>query len=82
MENALLYLFAAGYYVMALGVPLAMVTARRLRQATWGSWAFLAGMVLALSTGPVPGLYGFLTLAAIALAAPGTLGRGRQQVIR
>ncbi|GAA1747254.1 hypothetical protein [Kocuria aegyptia] len=55
------------------------VTARRLRQATWGSWACLAAVALALSIGFAPGLDGFLTVAATAIVAASTLLR-RQQV--
>lgn len=53
------------------------VTPGRLRRATWGSWACLAGVVLALSTGLTPGLYGFLTVAAIALVSGTALWRVR-----
>lgn len=51
------------------------VTGRRRRQATWGSWACLAAVVIALSTGIAPGLYGFLTVAAIALVSGAALWR-------
>lgn len=53
------------------------VSDRRRRQATWGSWACLAGVVVAMTTGLAPGLYGFLTLATFALVAAATLLRSR-----
>lgn len=52
-------------------------TDRRRRHATWGSWACLAAVVLALATGLAPGLYGFITVAAIAAVAATTLLRPR-----
>jgi len=54
------------------------VTDRRRRQACWGSWACLAGVVLSLVTELAPGLYGFLTLATIAMVAATTLLRSRR----
>jgi cobalamin synthase len=57
-------------------------TARRVQQAKRGSWACLAAVVLALLTGLAPGLYGFITLTAIAAVAATTLLRTRQQVPR
>lgn len=53
------------------------IAARRLRQATWGSWACLAGVLLALFVELAPGLYGFITLVAITAAAAATLWRAR-----
>ena len=53
------------------------VTARRRRQATWGSWACLAGVAFAAFTELAPGLYGFITLVAIAAVASLTLWRAR-----
>lgn len=76
MIICLLALTVTAWPVLAGGA----VTARRLRQATWGFWACLAAVALALSTGLTPGLYGFLTVAAIAIVAASTLLRSRQQV--
>lgn len=53
------------------------VTDRRRRYATWGSWACLAAVVLALFTGLAPGLYVFIALMAIAAVATTTLLRSR-----
>ena len=55
------------------------VTDRRRRQAVWGSWACLAAAPLAMATSLVPGLYGFLTLAALAMVSATTLLRSIQQ---
>jgi hypothetical protein len=54
-------------------------SARRQRQAAWGSWACLAGAIIYPFTGAPTGLYGFLTLAAIAGVAALTLLRRRHQ---
>jgi hypothetical protein len=56
-------------------------TDRRRRHARWGSWACLAAVVLALATGLAPGLYGFITLVAIAAVATTTLVRSRHQYV-
>jgi predicted benzoate:H+ symporter BenE len=58
------------------------VSDRRRRQAVWGSWACLAGVVVAMFTGLIPGLYGFFTLAAIAAVAAATLLRRRERLNR
>jgi hypothetical protein len=56
-------------------------SARRQRQATWGSWACLAAAVIYPFTGAPTGLYGFLTLAAIAGVAALTLLRLRRHAV-
>lgn len=49
----------------------------RQRQARWGSWTCLAGVVAEMSAGLAPGLYGFFALSAIAAVASLTLLRVR-----
>ncbi|MGQ1798071.1 hypothetical protein ACT4S5_13175 [Kocuria oceani] len=54
------------------------VTDRRRRQAVWGSWACLAGVVIALFRELAPGMYGFITLMAITAVAAATLLSSRR----
>lgn len=52
-------------------------TDRRRRQAVWGSWACLATALISMVTSLIPGLYGFLALAAVAVVSSLTLLRSR-----